>query len=759
MTFALEKEKLASERYVLARITPQRALHPLDVVQLSGYLVGYVSYDEITAPERMQYFDTELTKVTGTDENDLSGGQWLHNASNNRIYYNLTGLMIFPFILSNQDLFFQYSLYYTNRGTDQINPFDLPEQVNTIYKNRIVQSPTTTQSIRNVITDFRLTSSSSQLVIANVDNDFNKYVTDSDSYSNVVCTVWTRINNEDTKSFEGLVTGLSIGLERVSFGLQDNFSLALEKPCYYGDSQEKVVGNITEYPSIRASDIGRPVPIILGWATPRTNTYGQDVPDPSYGVYRLMYDMASDHPLKTISTNTGTSRTHLLCRYDIGRTLYTKTSGFTAMLSATPFTTLYDEVYDPGKTTLLRTVYSFEYNQTSVPDGFEIGQHIRWTGAGTPYHGLIVGIRRPALPSPTKILINVLTNNVTGASYAPAVVTSIEPTPWVQISQGGRIAHPLPGVDFTVSEETLTNTKMLKLTFVSNFERKCFLSVNRSRNQDNPFESDSGGGPEEIMNALTVADDVLFSFKFELNSTQSGNWNHSDVLKRIVEGSGFTVNAASFAATKSALSSETLCTIPYADSINELDPVSQYIEDICQNTSSIIYYEPVTNEIYHKLLVAPAANANVIDNDLIINGSVAVDIDYRDILERIDSVNVHIPVDTTVYPSINQARNVTIKNNAVNGFYQSNKRASVRSVMRNINGLSRLSVLLALRSKRFLTYTYDTATNDIDREIFSDITLVTPKLLGGISSDNLKVIEYSRNENRTSIKVTDLLGL
>lgn len=251
MSIALEKVKIASERFLLVRMNPARFILP--VLNVSLY--------EITVPfllNKIERNGVALTKVSGAPASD---DEWSQDESTKLVQVKLASA---PDSSTNV-LTAYYYLFYTGTifraiGEDPETPLiDIRD-----WQPKIESYPNVLQSIDNVMHGV-FTINDMSINIINTDREFQNYLTDEDSFYNKTLEMWLCIESVSNiqKIFSGVVTGLDIVQNIVTVTALDSFN-KLKNKATMGDNSNEIYFSRDGFPNIVDKDEGKFCPFIVG---------------------------------------------------------------------------------------------------------------------------------------------------------------------------------------------------------------------------------------------------------------------------------------------------------------------------------------------------------------------------------------------------------------------------------------------------------------------------------------------------------------
>jgi hypothetical protein len=308
-----------------------------------------------------------------------------------------------------------------------------------------------------------------------------------------------------------------------------------------------------------------------------------------------------------------------------------------------------------------------------------------------------------------------------GISTGNSVVSNNCPT--VVVNDGNARYYCLYGRDYTASlTATSGGNKYLKITFVNNFEA------------NHP--------------GLTTLDPSVMAVRYRVKPDTT-NSTHAKALKYILEKSGVSVDSASFTAADSALSTNVNFSIP---TFSELDYQSyyHYVEKILSSTLGYLTIDSDL-EIAYGLFDTPSSTDEITSTD-VIDGTAAVKVEYKDIIDHIIAYNDHV-VDSEV--SSNSSISAT--SNKARYLHGINKTVRFVHALEDIS--NRLDDIISFRSNRFAYYTFRTKTKNLDTIIGDEFLLKRDGLLGNVESKSVVTIGVHKQTDDVSVEVTDLYNV
>lgn len=601
MSIATEKVKFASERFILARMNPARAL------TFAVYSGSVYSASMPYIVNRVERNGAVLTKVNAIPTNN---DEW---------YYDTTALVLYVKTASapsttttgtNQVICYYY-LFYTNTKFRSL-PEDPEDSLTStrLWEPRILATPSITQSITNVLSGY-FTISDASINLINEDGNFQEYLSTADSFFNKQVDIWLCINSADNiqKIFTGTIRGLNIGPNTVNLNCVDSFN-RLDQPCLMGDSDNEAYfrRNALSFPDLdpNANDI--PCPYIVG-SSSRFKTVSLSVglvgvPD----VYRLDVGTSAWCTDFNPDATTSNNRTYGTCR--IKGSVQTQSFG---AVQAT-----------------LDTGTGYRFIRFASVSNVHIGDTIKWVESATTYYGIINYVGTFTYSS---VNYNIVISDPNGPFTLSSTVSNLKSfATFITLGDGTRY-YPKYERDYTVTETaTSGGNKYLEIEFVNNFEANL-----------------------SIPNPIDPQDDAIY-FRASNSTIQS----HADIIQEMLSINNFVINSASFSAAYTALPIKARFHIPYFDE-DDYKSFLEYTQDVL--TSAISYLKINSSfEVEYHVFETPSSS-NTRDNSLIIDRSISVDIEYGDIETSIIAYNPHhdsqIAIDSATSPSATASSNLS----------------------------------------------------------------------------------------------------
>lgn len=714
MTIATEKKKIASNKFLLCRIEPARYIGPSLVSQGGGLYSMTFNYPVA----KIQRNGEDLTSVSATP---TSNDEYYYNETTNTLEIKLAAA---PDADDNVIVAYYYLFY-----TDQVGRYIQEDPTGTgsvrEWKPRLTSLPSIKQTVRNILAG-TLSLSSSQVSIINVDNDLQQYLTINDSFKNKKITLWLCIGDVTNiqKVFEGRIKNVKLSATNAVFTLLDPFVKAREI-ALMGDPREEAyfLDETGSYPNMYPPDSGTPISYVVGKSNQQfvdgdgiTGTLGT-------GIQATVYSLDPAGMKQAVCTNYSAAVSSSLNReWHVART---SANGF--------------KVIDFG--TISSVVYSSTINYFIV-DNYGTGTIYPRIDVTSTGHNLEIGDIFNATTN--GILHRCFVINRTDTTYRCMITgngphSTIETTNWnsstftshiscrLVIEYNNKKFYPVYDRDYTVTESTTTGgNKLLKITFVAGFE------INMS---------DPGFPFSYNMNTLHPTTHKVYYAVTE----KSPGTSHADIVKKLVQDSGLTVNTASFTQADTDLSANCVFTVPNFGE-REYNTRLKYLEDVLASSLGYTYLNS-DFEVEYKVFKA-LTSGNVKDNNIIARDSFSINIDYEDIASEIRFAN---PYDISPNPGLVADSTVTVISNKSKYLNDAEIIKEINHVLEDMT--TRGQDILDILNTRKAIYTFKTINDDIDSDIGDNVTIDTERLL---DKSNVVLVGLSKKLNETTITAFDL---
>lgn len=565
-------EEQYSKKWYLCRISPRRKID--DELVDQG---GHIWRATITIPgrsvvpiESVVVSGTTFTKVTGTP----TGDEYSYDESTGVLDLHKTSTPTYVIIT--------YHIFYTSYGEYQYFYEDPTDSSTTAreWEPRLTGSLNITFSQENIIYGL-LSINPSSITLANTDRDFQKYLTDNDSFSSVDVKFWRCIdeleNNQFT--FHGLAYAISFNDTSVTVKIKDLVDL-LDRHYYSNSNYSNSIYSSATFSEIDYSKVDTPIRKLIGPYSPQGVKYlewvsGNDVwaPDPS----KMMEATCVSYNGAATTTN---NRTWSCCfafsdPADVDFT-GTVTNVLTIQVGGLD---MYTALVTDGDSTTWR-----------IGDMVKIALF----GGGTRYR---------VIQYPASSGANAYVRYEAGYS-AGDIVTRQGISQVVVVTPDG-VQVPIEEQHYTT--EIGPELGEVQFTF------------------DDNFEASYGD--------ISTLDPSNYRVYYSLYNTFGSDYKHSTLLKALLEEAGLTTNAASFTAAGIASTADICFMYPHKEEIDFLT-YRDLTEKILQTLSG---YLSLNNdmEIEYSLIDTPSSASTVTDLDLI---DIDTEINYDDLCDTLEVI-------------------------------------------------------------------------------------------------------------------------
>lgn len=693
MSLSTVKGDLASNRFQLLRIEPRAYVNDDLTLDGSDYEMTFLA-DSVSKVTRNA---TELTKVTTLSGND----QYTYDESTRELRIRIASAPSDSNIIC-----VHFYLFFTGEKYRRLP--ETPTNVSSTIRNwepRLASYVSTNQSVTNS-TNGVLTYADTGFTLVNGDSSFENYLDIDVSFSNAEVLVWQCINSIDYIDlvYKGLAKNISLQGGTVTFSVFDPFTKLSEDP-FIGDSEEEciVTKTTTDWTLVNEKSNGKPVPFVFGDSSPHDLEEGA----PYFSEVPAYYH---PNPFKAYTgicidylESSSPKREFTLCRVDSSG-LRTLDFGTTVRQSNGGGSSTDSMYYITGHN--LKVGDCFRLNASGSEYGFVtyVGD---FTYSGSTYNVAVSGNGAFNWPYP---------------DLAASAYSNDAPIVFIR-DENGEIYRLIPTRDFTWSETaTSGGNKRIDIEFTSS------------------MESNHAG--------LTTFDPDKHEVGYIVRPDTS--YTHATALKKIIESSGLSVNAASFTQADSDLSAKALFTIPFIGNNGQFGTIRDYAEAITKSTMSYLKINS-SGEVEYKLVDAPTST-DTIDERLY--NQVNSTVDYNDVVHELVASNKH--AITTELVSGTSMDSSYAKETSLRAKYlhSINKSERFEHVLESISG--RIADILAIRSERSALYSFTTATHNIDSEIGDDVLLTSDRILGGYATKSLKVLSIRKTSHNVEVEADDL---
>lgn len=761
MAFSDEIAKVSSSRFVLARLEPGRNIND-NLSSIGGSL--HTATFSNTVVSGVARNGVVFTRVTGTP----IAGEFSFDES--------TGLLTVFSIASPSDTVIFIMTFYLFYGSDfdRIFPEGVTTGTDRCWQGRISKNPVFGQSIDNMIkAGGKITSTQTSLSIHNADLEFNKIITEPKNFSfkNKKIATWISVNGEIRKMLDGNITSITIGEKEVSFAFNDDLNIAFDKPAFNGDGVDDAVTNTTSFPDLSVKDLNKPIPMIMSDSSP--HSYLIDENDSAQANYNSLNFLDPKKCLRAynIDATGGTTtdnREFVLCRLKSDASLKTLSltlSSTTAVGDAFRFGfNLVDDSVGAGFSVHSNIVeFSFTSHNLEVGDTFKYEATPPSTAGPGTYYAVVMHIESGS-PDVVTCFTDYFIDIGLDKDIFGVTIVSIADSPAVFLEKGGKVYIPFAEKDYTTSVTSLASgNKIVKITFVNNFETRSAISVDNEISQScfgiNIDDIQSIKNTQRVAagNASITLDrleNVGEMNVYYVARTSGSDHNWAANLKRLIDDAGYSTSAASFTAAASALATDTHFTIPFSGE-NNFSPYNKYIEAILRSVFGVIFFDNA-QDINVKLFSAAGTSKTGADCNNILTGQLSMKIDYNDLVTELQLSNEHVSPETL----LNDDTNEIISNLASKFLNDTEKRESMKHVLVDLSAVSdtneRLDKMIQFKNASIVTYKLRTATDHLDTEVDDLVTITSDFVLGGSGAlTDGKVIKTVKSEQDTELTIID----
>lgn len=645
---------------------------------------------------RLERNGVALTKVTTVSNDD----EWSYDESTGILSVQLAD----PPDDSTNILIAYYYLFYTGTITRSISedPED-PLTTTREWEPRILQYPVISQSFENIINGV-FTISDTSIEIINTAGEFQRFLTVNDSFNNKDVEIWMCINNAQNiqKIFTGTVSAISCSQNTVVLSLLDRFN-TLKQPAFMGDTTDEAIfrRNPSSYPALDPKQNGKPNPYIVG-STSRYQTAGQ--PDmPAGGPPAYLLSVGTEGVCLDYSADVSDTTNRI---WGLGR--------IKGNLQDQSFGTILDT---------LDTMAGYRFIKFDSISNVFIGDTFSWNELGTDYYAVVNFVGDFTYLGND---YNLVISDPTGPFTLSSTVSSLKSI-GVFIEAPNSVqtyAVPRQIRDYTTSELTTSDgNRFIKIEFTVGFE---------SNFPDLGFLA-----PDAMQVFYRLSNTVVFS--------------HADILEEILGKVGLPILASTFTAAEGALPVNARFHIPNFDE-DAADNYLKYVQDVLSSTLGTLKINSSFEVEYH-LLEAPVSN-DLRDSFLMLDSGTFCEIDYADIVTKIIAFNPHNDsgdaVDDVNTPA---ATAESLKARYLHGLVNVDR---FRHVLEELT--TKIQDHINLKSMRKAKYTFETATQDIDSELGSDLEIDNKIVLGGGTQD-VKIVTIEKAPAKIKVQALDLKGL
>jgi hypothetical protein len=531
--------------------------------------------------------------------------------------------------------------------------------------------------------------------LINTDREFQQYLTPEDSFFNKKVDIWLCING--IENIQKVYVGNIVDISLTSNSVNINVT--------------DVFGKLKQpaYFGDSLDECFYTKPISAPFIQP--NAEGQPIPlsIAAYSRHKFILTDTEDYSLwdglqsfcidyvgtKSVTTN----RTWRLCR---------------------TLSNLLDQSFGTIQATV--TQPSFRAIRLSSVTDIAVGETLTWVESSVTYYGRIVYVGSFTVSgTPYNVKIDNPTDPFTTSS---TLVSNKRLGVMIKIGDQEEPIWPLIGRDYTLTtENTVGGQKKHKIQFTNDFEAYHF--------------------------GITILDPDIYTVHFFVRNLAVG---HGSYLNQLMTEAGITTDANSFDDADTALTAKAHLHIPYFDQ-QDYGTYLDYAQDLLNSTLGYLYLVDGENVTYGLLSAAPSSTDSR-DSNLILDFSMNCKIGYQDIITQIVAFNPHH--DTDIGTS---AASVTEANNKARYLHDIANTDRFRHVLDSFSVNSLSDKHMNLKSNRLVKYSFETASQDIDSELGSEVLLENNIVIGDSSSQSVKIVTLDKTAQKTAIEAVDLLGL
>ena len=543
MSIAAEKVKIATERFLLVRVNPARAIIPASV--------GGGIY-EITLPFIMNSLELNGVVLTKDMVAPTVNGHWFQDESTKILQVKLA---VIPDDTTNILVAFHY-MFFTATNYRPIS--EDPEDGSTTireWRPLILNYPSILQSFDNIFNGI-FTINDTSIEIINTDFSFQQFLGDDDTFFNKTVDIWLCINDVSNiqKIFTGTIKNLAIGGNTVTLNCVDSFN-KLKGIASMGDQTNEIYYSTETFPNIDPKFSGFPIPYIVGSKSRyATSVYMAPINVGDPFIYLLNEcNEAATTSIDAVSVTT--NREWGCCRQ----------KGSVAVQSLGTLTKL----SSPATNIWYAKFMSFS--------NLSVGDYIKFNSGGGDQYALVgyVGDFTSGVDNYNVILIDPsnsisLTSVITGLKSFAVVI--YDPTI-------AKYYYPVIGVDYTLDDSTVTSggNHYVKFTFANNFEPAWGISPHLDPNRHKVF----------------------------YRTSNSFVHTHADLSKDICGLVGIPTNSTSFSDVNTALPVNARFSIPNYDE-QDYDIYLKYVQDVLSSTLGYLKVNS-SFEVEYNLIAAPSS--------------------------------------------------------------------------------------------------------------------------------------------------------
>jgi hypothetical protein len=688
------KENAKTKRFMLARIRVRR------YVSRQAVSIGGSDYS-LTAPgfvAGMTINSTALTQVTSLSGNN----QYTFNESTNAITVRLASAPNG----TTQILCLDYFIFLTSG--EALYWHSNPDSTSTSrveWLPRLQTPPTVNQSISSVLDGGVFTFSAGSFDAANADSYFDTFLSADDSYRDAPVDIWIcydEVGNR-RKIFNGACQSIAVNDSVITFSLYDAFS-PLSKPAFMGDTAEEsyFLKQTGSFPNVFPGHQDRIVPLFYGVSTRHRIKPGL------INLFQFLDESAMPEASCTTYTaaySNSNNREWGLCRLSQGGVL-------TAFIDTTNAVSLSYQAQSGGHYyTLQIPIADFD------PFYCQVGFTFKITEAAKPTNYYRV-VRIDETGSNKRIRLwepNVGTN----PAYSTSATFSTFPGVALNLVRDGVSYALMYERDYTIAGSGTTGGNVYyEANLVSN------------------FESTFGLG------SIKPGEDKLYYMMY-------GNFTDGPpgtFCQKLIESSGISCDSTPFSLVDSGVNAFVNFGIPDYD---EQD-YPTYSEVLAKVLRSILGYVRLntSGQAQAYLFSAPSPGDVYTDSDIL---NLSTGFEYRDLATKVIAYN----------PSSSEYLNEALESSLTDDSTRAQflNRASIDTRLRHVltDISDRLEEIVRLRSRPYVTYTFQVASKAVEQSVGDDIELQSAQVAGG--TVDLKIIGLEFSTDAITVTGTPLEGL
>ena len=706
MTIADEKLKSASERHMLFKITPKRYIND-SLVFVSGIVYS------MTQTQKMESVERNGVALSNGSSSTPIADEWYHDESTNTLYVGLSSA-------PNEDtnvIISLFNLFVTGSKTryvteDPLNPSSTIRE----WEPKLVKEPSVSQSVRNLSAGV-FSISNISIDIIDVDSSIKDLLDIDTSFNNSSVTAWQAINDLYVKIYQGKVKSISPKSTTITLKIDDNFS-SLFSEATMGDAESEITATRSTYPDLDSKLQSAPIPYFFG-----KSTHGIIENNTDHG--SITYKGLSKGT--NVAINISNSSDDIANQTDPDNNIFILGRVGPGGIAMQDFGTI---------TAISHPIGSFQVFVTATGHNYKYGDGF--------------SLRRDDLGFDTLVLGEIIDVSTTGYTIQTR-----------KIFTGQLIAPANAGEQLTVANIEIFIRESVQLRY------HIFTGEQIIGDKVSYYSLPIGHGlttTQEVLdsgNILVKIDlrDVTKYTQFNVSDhkliftmTPADSAGHSEVVEKLCELSGLTINTASFAQAQIDLDESCIFQLPFKGQRRNTSYL-KVIERIMQSTLGILYLNNDI-EVNYNILSAPTSGDKV-DDKSIINNTSRVLIEYNDIYTKLEAQN-------SGYSSLMSVAEgdepfFSSEDNKAKYLNNITKKKNVEHVLEDF--VSQGSKILNFVSNRRVEYTFDVATDLIDSLIGDDLSLSTFVLIGGLATEDVKIISIKKSSDKVTATATDLKGL